>query len=144
MFPNGFLLKAPFMRNLVAGPMSSTRCQQCLEIGWCFSFEKWWSSPVIFLRHSRCTLMFWCVRPRTCFTLFSSGIERSLFYRFYLRKKIPKVVLGKLFEMFGQRLQVTYEIFCSHVVWVGTSVFLDQTRQINLHFGYQIKSNVFI
>ena len=39
--------------------------------------------------------------------------------------------------MFGQRLQVTYEIFCSHVVRVGTSVFLDQTRQINWHFGFQ-------
>ena len=36
----------------------------------------------------------------------------------YLRKKIPKVVLGKLFEMFGQRLQVIYEIFCSHVARV--------------------------
>ena len=38
--------------------------------------------------------------------------------------------------MFGQRLQVTCEIFCSHVAWVGTSVFLDQTPQINGHFGY--------
>jgi hypothetical protein len=38
--------------------------------------------------------------------------------------------------MFGQRLQVTCEIFCSHVARVGTGVFLDQMRQINGHFGY--------
>ena len=49
---------------------------------------------------------------------------------------MPKVVLGKLSEMFGQRLQVMYEIFCSHVAQVGTSVFLDQTCQINGHFGH--------
>ena len=33
----------------------------------------------------------------------------------YLRFKIPKVGLGKLFEMFGPSLQVTYYIICSHV-----------------------------
>ena len=38
--------------------------------------------------------------------------------------------------MFGQCLQVTFEIFCSYVAQVGTGVFLDQTRQINGHFGY--------
>ena len=38
--------------------------------------------------------------------------------------------------MFWQSLQVTFEIFCGHVAQVGTSVFLDQTRQINGHFGY--------
>ena len=40
------------------------------------------------------------------------------------------------FEMFWQSLQVTFEIFCSHVAQVGTGVFLDQTSQINGHFGY--------
>ena len=49
----------------------------------------------------------------------------------YLYFKILKVGLGKLFEMFGQSLQVIYEIFCSHVARVGSSVFLDQTRTIN-------------
>ena len=38
--------------------------------------------------------------------------------------------------MFWQSLQVTLEIFCSHVVQVGTGVFLARTRQINGHFGY--------
>ena len=38
--------------------------------------------------------------------------------------------------MFWQSLQVTFEIFCNQVAQVGTSVFLDQTRQINEHFGY--------
>ena len=38
--------------------------------------------------------------------------------------------------MFWQSLQVTFEIFCSHVAQVGTGVFLDQTCQINGHFGY--------
>ena len=38
--------------------------------------------------------------------------------------------------MFWQSLQVTFEIFCSHVAQVGTGVFLDQTRQINGHFEY--------
>ena len=38
--------------------------------------------------------------------------------------------------MFWQSLQVTFEIICSHVAQVGTGVFLDQTRQINGHFGY--------
>ena len=38
--------------------------------------------------------------------------------------------------MFWQSLQVTFEIFCSHVEQDGTGVFLDQTRQINGHFGY--------
>ena len=38
--------------------------------------------------------------------------------------------------MFWQSLQVTFEIFCSHVEQVGTSVFLDQTRQINGHWIY--------
>ena len=40
--------------------------------------------------------------------------------------------------MFWQSSQVhvTFEIFCSHIAQVGTSVFLDQTRQINGHFGY--------
>ena len=38
--------------------------------------------------------------------------------------------------MFWQSLQVTFGIFCNHVVQVGTSVFLNQTRQINGHFGY--------
>ena len=38
--------------------------------------------------------------------------------------------------MFWQSLQVTFEIFCSHVAQVGTSVFLDEMRQINGRFGY--------
>ena len=38
--------------------------------------------------------------------------------------------------MFWQSLQVTFDIFCSHVEQVGTGVFLDQTRQIYGHFGY--------
>ena len=38
--------------------------------------------------------------------------------------------------MFWQSLQVTFEIFRSHAAQVGTGVFLDQTRQINGHFGY--------
>ena len=38
--------------------------------------------------------------------------------------------------MIWQSLQVTFEIFSSHVVQDGTGVFLDQTRQINGHFGY--------
>ena len=49
----------------------------------------------------------------------------------YIRDKIAKVVFQKQFEMFWQSLQVTFEIFCSHVAQVGTGVFLDQTRQIN-------------
>ena len=43
-------------------------------------------------------------------TLFLSAIEHS-FCRLKLIiyvKKIPQIVFGKLFEMFGQRLQVTY------------------------------------
>ena len=38
--------------------------------------------------------------------------------------------------MFWQSLQLTFEIFCSDIGQVGTSVFLDQTHQINGHFGY--------
>ena len=38
--------------------------------------------------------------------------------------------------MFWKSLQVTFEIFCSQGAQVGTGVFLDQTRQINWHFGY--------
>ena len=38
--------------------------------------------------------------------------------------------------MFWQSLQVTFEIFCSHVAQVGTCVFLHKTLQINGHFGY--------
>ena len=56
-------------------------------------------------------------------SLFSSTVYPALNLIDYLRKKIPKVVLGKLFEMFGSRLQVTYKIFCRHVAQVGTSVF---------------------
>jgi hypothetical protein len=53
----------------------------------------------------------------------------------YLQYKVPKVVLGKLFEMFGPRLQVTYSIMCSHIGRVGTGVFLNHTCKINGHFG---------
>jgi hypothetical protein len=38
--------------------------------------------------------------------------------------------------MFWQSIQLTFEIFCSHVVEVGTGIFQDQTHQINGHFGY--------
>jgi hypothetical protein len=38
--------------------------------------------------------------------------------------------------MFWQSLQLTFEIFCSDVAQIGSSFFLDQTRQINGHFGY--------
>ena len=48
----------------------------------------------------------------------------------YLCKTIPKVVLQKKLEMFWKILQVTFEIFCSHVAQVGTGVFLEQTHQI--------------
>ena len=37
--------------------------------------------------------------------------------------------------MCWQSLQVTFEIFCSHVAQFGTGVFLDPNRQINGHFG---------
>ena len=72
-------------------------------------------------------------------SLFSFCIQHRSF-RFQLYRlftlKIPKVVLQKSFEMFWQSLQVTFEIFCSNFAQVGTSVFLDQTSQINGHFGY--------
>jgi hypothetical protein len=72
-------------------------------------------------------------------TLFLSALSAPVLNLIDYVKKIPKVVLGNLFEIFGQRLQVIYSIFCSHVERVGTGVFLGQTRQINGHFGYITK-----
>ena len=38
--------------------------------------------------------------------------------------------------MFWQSLQATFETFCRDVVQFGSYFFLDQTCQINGHFGY--------
>ena len=126
LFSMSFHWESRFLRDLLAVPTASTGCHQFLEIE-VEVFPLYNEEVALFkTRVTSSVLLDRGAWPENlaplCFPPVLNAVYPVFNFIDYLLKKISKVVLGKLFEMFGQRLQVTYEIFCSHGARVGTSV----------------------